>query len=90
MSSGIFSTFKTYKIRQWWYFDDVSTLFDTIVPLGDLLDVHIAKAKETETAEIYETHATIHAAIRSNILSLCASPHVLAEFTKELMAYDCS
>ena len=32
-------------------YDDASTLLHNIVPLGELLDSHIAKAKETETTK---------------------------------------
>ena len=32
-------------------YDDASTLLHNIVPLGELLDSHIAKAQETETTK---------------------------------------
>jgi hypothetical protein len=36
-------------------YDDASTLLDDTVPLGEFLDEQIAKAKETESAENYES-----------------------------------
>ena len=69
--------------------DDASTLFDTTVPLGELLDAHMAKAKETETTENYESPATPSSPIRSRILNLPDTPYVFdEEFTREFMAYD--
>ena len=68
--------------------DDAST---TTVPLGELLDAHIAKAKEieiTEESENYESPATRSTPVRTKILDVPDGYTFDEEITREFMAYD--
>ena len=50
--------------------DDASTLLGKSVPLGELLDAHIAKAKEIETTENIESPPTPSTPIISKIFDV--------------------
>ena len=65
--------------------DDASTLLGNTVPLGEFLDAQIAKAKELETSENYESPITPSTPIRDKIPDV---PEADEEFAREFMAFD--
>ena len=70
-------------------FDDASTMLSESVPLGELLDAHIAKAKEIETTENFdESPVTPSSPVKRIPLNLPSTPVFDEEFTREFMAYD--
>ena len=68
--------------------DDASTLLGKSVPLGELLDAHIAKAKESEITENYESPTTPSTPARTKMFDVLEGYTFPKELTRELMARD--
>jgi hypothetical protein len=71
--------------------NDASTMLDnTTVPLGELVDAHIAKAKEIEIEldENDDSPSTPCTPTRTKFFDVPVGYTLPGEFTRELMAYD--